>query len=162
MAIAAKVETAPAPLREMLPLKTTQVTVNRVDHAIKQVIIQMDDSISFADLMADPKLFRTIQKDRSKALNALDEVLLVWFDRIVETRVDFADDSEVVLFKATMLNRRDRERTPWQNENYEVRAIAGQWSFFRRKDGVQMTGKTYSTPEAARQACITETSSVRL
>jgi hypothetical protein len=162
MAKEATVTAAPAiELRELLPLKTTQATVNRVDHVLKQVILQMEDSISFADLMADPKLFRVIQKDRSKALNALDEVILVWFDRIVETRVDYADDQEVVLFKATTLNRRERDRTPWQNETYEVRAIQGMWSFFRRKDQQQI-GRLYSTPELARQACITETGSVRV
>jgi hypothetical protein len=140
---------AVASVREILPLKTAQVQVNRIEQVNKEVFINMEDSVSFADLMADPKLFRTIQKDRSKALNALDAVV---FDRVVFTNVDYANDSEVVLFKAPVLNRRERDRTPWQNENYEVRPIHGKWSWFRKKDGVQMGGLRDSW-EAARMDC---------
>jgi hypothetical protein len=141
--------TAPVTITERLPVKTSQIQVDRRDHVTKRVIINMTDELSFADLMDDPKLLRLAQKDRSKAINALDEILLVWHDKVVFTHCDFASDSEVILFKAPTLARRDRDREPYNDGQYAVRAHQGKWAAFRISDNVRM-GALYDRFEPAR------------
>jgi hypothetical protein len=136
-------------VRELLPVKTSQIQIDRRDHVTKRVIINMTDELSFADLMADPKLLRLAQKDRSKAINALDEIVLVWHDKLVFTHCDFANDSEVILLKAPVINRRDRDREPYADGQYAVRPFNGKWAAFRISDGVRM-GNLYDRWEPAR------------
>jgi hypothetical protein len=107
------------------------------------------EPMSFADLMADPKLLRLAQKDRSKAINSLDEIVLVWHDKLVFTHCDFADDSEVILLKAPTINRRDRSREPYCDGQYAVRPLNGKWAAIRISDGVRM-GNLYDRFEGAR------------
>src|SRR5262245_37151372 len=147
---------------EKLPIKSTAVTVDARNFRTKSVVVDMPDEISPNDLHEHPDLWRVVQKSRDKALNALDSVTLCWFDKVIYTHADFANDSEVILFKAPVLTRRERDRTPWRNDTYEVRAIAGAFSYFRSKDGIQMTPRTWPTWQAAMQACIAEQAPARV
>jgi len=157
-----KPETAPTPTaREQLPLKSTSLIVNQRNFANKQVIVHMDDSITLQDLQDSPTLWRVIQKSRDKALSEGDSVELRWADQIVFTQVDHADGEEVYFLKPQVFKRRERNRTPWQNQTYEVRAINGQWSYFRKQDGVRMTTHSWPTWEAAMNACIREQAPAR-
>src|SRR5262245_47366749 len=125
-----KVENAPvATSRELLPIKPTAVTVNAKHHLNKEVVIDMDDSLTFQDLLNDPKLFRLDHKDRARSLCDDDRVTLRWHGQRVHTSVDYADPDQALLFKAPVLTRRERDRTPWQNDSFEVRAVAGGWSY---------------------------------
>jgi hypothetical protein len=93
-----------------------------------------------------------VQKDRNRALNALDRVTFVWFDRIATAIVDYADPEEVIFTKMDIRQRRPRDREPWQNDNFVVRPIHGKWSWFRKSDGTQMGGLRDNW-EAARADC---------
>jgi hypothetical protein len=47
--------------------------------------------------------------------------------------VDFADAGEVRLLKPDIKNRSERNRTPWEDSNYQVQSVQGGWSYFRRR-----------------------------
>src|SRR5262245_57174554 len=157
-----KPETVPTPVREQLALKSTSLTVNRRDFVNKYCIIHMDDSVTLQDIQDNPTLFRVIQKSRDKALSEGDSVELRWPDQIAFSQVDYADGDEVYLLKPQVFKRRERNRTPWQNATYQVRAINGQWSYFRKSDGVRMTTHSWPDWQAAMQACIREQAPARV
>jgi hypothetical protein len=153
--IMAKSETTPVPVvRELLPIKTPTVTVDCRNFRTKDVIVDMPDDLGPQNLNDNPKLWRIVQASRGKALNALDRVTLVWFDKIATAIVDCADSNEVVLTKMTIMQRRERDRVPWRSPDgqYEIRPISGKWSWFRTSDNVQMGGLRENW-EAARANC---------
>jgi hypothetical protein len=149
-----KVETAPVTVasRELLPIKSTWATVDSKGFRTKDVVIDLPDEISPQDLSDNPGLFRVLQKDRDRALNSLDKITFVWFDKIATATVDYADPEVVVLTKMDIRQRRPRDREPWQDSNFAVRPINGKWSWFRKSDGTQMGGLRDNW-EAARADC---------
>jgi hypothetical protein len=149
-----KVETAQVTVasRELLPIKSTAVTIDAKGFRTKDVVVDLPDELSPQDISDNPKLWRVVQKDRNRALNALDRVTFVWFDKIATAIVDYADPEEVIFTKMQIVQRRDRNRTPWENENFAIRPINGKWSWFRKSDGVQMGGLRDNW-EAARSDC---------
>jgi hypothetical protein len=68
--------------REILPIKSTAVVVDVRNFLTKDVVVHMDDALTPQDLSDSPKLWRTVQQSRDKALNALDRVTFVWHDKI--------------------------------------------------------------------------------
>src|SRR5262245_5928653 len=158
----AKPEIATPTVRELLPLKSTALVVNRRDFANKSCIVHMDDNYTLQDIQDNPALFRVIQKSRDKALNALDEVMLVWHERVATTIVDFADAETVQFLKMDVKQRNPRDRIPWQNSLYEVRPFNGQWAYYRKQDNVRMSTATWPTWEAARSACEREQAPARV
>jgi hypothetical protein len=152
----AKAELVKVASPEIPPIKTKDVEVVLIDQRNKSVVVSMPDSLTLQALMDDPKLWRSIQGDRTKALNEDDRVELRWFDKRAYTAVDYADANEVVLLKPDVRSKRERDRTPWKDNNYEVRSIHGGWSYFRISDDVRMSSALYPTWEAARAACIRE------
>lgn len=152
--MATKTEAALVPVasRELLPIKTTAVTVDSRNFRTKEVFVDLDDTLGPQDISDNPKLWRVVQQDRNRALNALDRVTFVWFDKIATALVDYADPNEVVFTKMEIRQRRERDRIPWQNDNFEIRPIHGKWSWFRKSDGVQMGGLRDNW-EAARGDC---------
>jgi hypothetical protein len=158
----AKAETVTAPVApEKLPIKPSSVIINATNFANKEAIVHMDDSLTLQDLTDKPDLWRTVQRNRDTALSEGDAVQLRWHDQWAFTHVDFADDSEVIFLKPVVHRRRDRDRAPWSNANFEVRAINGQWSYYRIQDGQRMTTVTWPTWEAAKAACIREQAPAR-
>jgi predicted RNA-binding protein len=150
-------------LRERLPIKSVHATADYVGHKTKTVIIEMEESgLTLQDIMDDPKLFRGIQANRGTALQEDDKVELRWLNMRVYAVVDFADNQEVRLLKPDVKHRGERVREPWQDDNFIVRACAGGWSYFRKKDGVKMTPATYPTWEAAKAAVMREQYAARL
>jgi hypothetical protein len=156
-----EIVTAPAP-RELLPLKPVNVIVNAVNHASKSIIVHVPENLTLQDITDHPALWRTVQQNRDKALSEGDSVELRWHDQIAFTYVDHAADGEVYFLKPQVYRRRERDRTPWQNSTYEVRAINGQYSYFRKKDGIRMTTASWPTWEGAKAACEREQSPARL
>jgi hypothetical protein len=151
----AKSETAaPTPtVRETLPLKSTSLIVNARNFANKQCIVNLDDSTTLDDVINTPSLWRVIQRSRDKALNEGDSVELRWHDQIAFTQVDFTDGDAVYFLKPQIFRRRERDRTPWQNSLYEVRAIDGQWSYWRKQDNVRMSTHRLAHM-GSRQGCL--------
>ena len=68
----------------------------------------------------------------------------------------------VRFLKPTVFRRRERDTTPWQNDSYAVKPLNGMWTYYRKKDGIQMTTKLFSTWQQAQQACIAEQGAVRM
>jgi hypothetical protein len=158
----AKPEPITAPVApEKLPIKPTSVVINAVNHANKEAIVHMDDSLTLQDLTDKPDLWRTVQRNRDKALSEGDAVQLRWHDQWAFTHVDFADTDEVVFLKPVVHRRRDRDRVFWSDGNFEVRATAGAWAYYRTKDGQRMSTASWPTPEAAKAACIREQAPAR-
>src|SRR5262245_13538316 len=92
-----KTATAPTAVatRELLPLKSTSLVVNRRDFANKSCILHLEDSsVTLQDLQDNPTLFRVIQRSRDKALSEVDSLELRWHDQIAFTQVDYADGDE--------------------------------------------------------------------
>jgi hypothetical protein len=156
-----KVEIVPAAPETPLPLKQSALTVQSKGHLVKHVFIEVPEDITFQNLLDDPKLFRLIQKSRD-ALNEDDIVTLRSFSWRVHTSVDFASPEEALLFKAPVLTRRDRNRVPYQDDNFEVRSVGSGWSWFRRKDSVRMTTAIFPTWEQAKLDLIRNQSGVRV
>jgi hypothetical protein len=159
-----KVEPKLAPaFRELLPIKTTAVTLDaNANHRTRSFVVDMDDALTPQDLNDNPSLWRNVQKSRDKALNALDSVMLVWHDRVAFAVVDYADTDEVQFLKMDIKTRRERDREPWQNATYAVRAINSQWSYYRKAGNIRMTSASWPTWEAARDACTREQAPARV
>src|SRR5262245_38897773 len=157
----AEAVTTPA-VRELLPLKSTSLVVNARNFANKSVILHMEDGYTLQDLQDNPNLFRIIQKSRDKSLNEGDSVELRWHEQIAFTQVDYADGDQVYLLKPQVFKRRERSSTPWENSLYRVGPFNGQWTYWRKSDGVRMTTMTWPTWEAARAACEREQSPARV
>jgi hypothetical protein len=156
------VTTAPvAP--EKLPIKPVSVVLNAANHANKEWIVHVDDTLTLQDVTVDrPDLWRAVQGNRDKALSEGDAVQLRWHDQIAFTHVDFADRDEVVFLKPTVHRRRERDRVFWSDANYEVKSVQGAWTYFRKKDGQRMSTATWPTPEAAKAACVREQAPARM
>jgi hypothetical protein len=160
-----KVETATAPaaVRERLPIKAIYAKVDSIGQLTKSVVIEMDESnLTLQDIIDEPKLFRQIQANRQAALSQDDKVELRWLGMRVYAVVDTANHQSVTFLKPDVKHRAEREREPWQDENFAVRACAGGWSYFRKKDGVKMTPATYPNWEAAKAAVIREQYAARV
>jgi hypothetical protein len=150
--MAKETATVAAPtVREILPLKAAAVTTDLIGHRSKTVIIDVPDEISPQDISDNPDLFRLIQKsaDSRKRLNSLDVVRFVWLDKIATATVDHATADEAYFTKMEIKQRRDIDRTPYSDGQYEVRAFEGKWGAFRLRDGVRM-GALYDQWQAAR------------
>src|SRR5262245_64518876 len=100
---------------EILPLKSVWATVDSRGHKSKTVIIDLPDEYTPQIISDNPRLFRTIQADCNRALNAGDKVELWWFARAAFATVDYADNAEVVFLKMDIRQRRARDRTPWSS-----------------------------------------------
>jgi hypothetical protein len=159
----AKPETVTTPaVRETLPLKSTSLVVNARNFANKACIVNLDDSTTLDDVINTPSLWRVIQRSRDKALNEGDSVELRWHEQVAFTQVDYTDGDNVYFLKPQIFRRRERDRTPWRNQTYEVRMIDGAWSYYRISDNVRMTTKAWPNWEAAKSACIAEQSLARV
>src|SRR5262245_23980244 len=123
----------------------------------------MEASVTLDDVINHSSaLFRVIQKSRDKALNEGDSVEFRWADQIAQTQVDYTDGDSVYFLKPQVFRRRERNLSPCRNQSYEVRMIDGQWRYYRLSDNVRMTTKSWSTGEAAKQACIYEQAPARV
>jgi hypothetical protein len=136
--------------RELLPIKSTAVTVDVANFRTKSVVVDMDDALTPQDISDNPTIWRTVQKSRDKALNALDHCTFVWHDRIATAIVDYADPESVQFCKTTILQRKDRDREPFNDGTFAVRSVSGMWAAFRISDNVRMGG-LHQRWEASRQ-----------
>src|SRR5262245_24034468 len=109
----------------------------------------MPDEISHEELNDNSKLWRVTQKDKRTALSGLDRVTLAWHDKIATAIVDHADAESVYLCKMDIRQRNARDRTPYRDDKYEVRAFQGKWAAFRIADNVRM-GNLHDRWESAR------------
>src|SRR5262245_35364964 len=134
---------------EILPLKSVWAYVDSRGFKSKTVIIDLPDEYTPQIISDNPRLFRTIQADRNRALNAGDKVELWWFDKAGFATADYADNAEVVFLKMDIRTRRVRDREPYSDGTYAVRPQAGKWAAFRISDGVRMGGY-YDSWQAAR------------
>lgn len=162
--MATKTEPATAPVQpEKLPIKPTSVVVNVVNFSNKEFIVHVDDTLTLQDVTSDrPDLWRTVQRNRDTALSEGDAVQLRWHDQIAFTHVDYADGDEVYLLKPTVYRRRERDRVAWSDANFEVKSVSGQWTYFRKKDGIRMSTASWPTWEAAKAACVREQAPARV
>jgi hypothetical protein len=140
-----------AAVRELLPYKSVWLTVDSKGFRSKSCVLDLPDDYSVQDVSDNPKLFRTVQADRNRALNAGDKLEIWWFDKVATAIVDFASPTEVVLTKMQVLQRRPRDREPWSNGEVAVRPADGKWAGIRVRDNVRLTG-LYDNWEAARAA----------
>jgi hypothetical protein len=147
---------------ELLPLKQSQVVVNTVGHCNKSVVVHVPDNVSLQQIMDTPSIFRNVQTSRTCSLNEGDEVQLRWLDMFATALVDAADHETVTLTKPTIIRRREKDRVPWANDVYEVRAFQGQYTYYRKRDGIRMAPVTWATWQAARDACIRDQAPARV
>ena len=157
-------EAAAAPvLREKLPVKAIYARVDTIGQITKRVVIEMEETgLSLQDIMDDGKLLRGIQANRQVALSEDDRVEFHWLGMRAYAVVDYADHAEVRFLKPDVKHRGERDREPWQDQNFAVRPVAGGWSYYRKKDNQKMTGAVYPSWEAAKSACIREQQPARV
>lgn len=149
-------ETKPA-VREIPQIKPNAVTLDCAGTKMRRFVVEMPDSLTLQDVMDHPEVFQLVQGTHGKSLAEDDEVWLRWFNKRVFALVDWADSSGIGLCKPVPYEKRDRSRTPYKDENFEVRwAPEGGWTYWRASDGVRMSNSSWHSWEAARAALIRE------